>query len=106
MPTSASRGEMSVVRIGGDPIIRIRGLRKSYGSVKVLNGVDLDVLNGQVVTIIGPSGSGKTTLLRCVNFLESYDGGSIQVEDVEVGFVDAVSRKRRSEWQLSRMRAQ
>ena len=106
MPTSGNSREMSVVRIGGDPIIRIRGLEKSYGSVKVLNGIDLDVLNGQVVTIIGPSGSGKTTLLRCVNFLESYDGGSIQVEGVEVGFVDAVSRKRRSEWQLSRMRAE
>jgi polar amino acid transport system ATP-binding protein len=96
---------MSVAQIG-QPIIRVRGLEKSYGSVKVLNGVDLDVHNGQVVTIIGPSGSGKTTLLRCVNFLECYDGGSVQVDGVEVGFADPVSRKQRSEWQLSRMRAE
>ena len=41
----------------------------------MLRGVDLDVQKGEVVSVIGPSGSGKTTLLRCVNFLETYDGG-------------------------------
>ena len=67
-------------------LLTIRGLKKSFGSVKVLNGVDLDVQKGEVVKIIGPSGSGKTTLLRCINFLESYDGGSIKIEGKEVGF--------------------
>ncbi len=52
----------------------------------MLKGVDLAVGKGEVVTVIGPSGSGKTTLLRCVNFLESYDGGSIAIDGQEVGF--------------------
>ena len=53
----------------------------------MLHGVDLDV-RGRVVAVIGASGSGKTTLLRCINLLETYDGGSIQVDGVEVGFRD------------------
>ena len=55
----------------------------------MLNGVDLTVRRGQVVSIIGPSGGGKTTLLRCINLLETYDAGSIQVDGVEVGYSDA-----------------
>ncbi len=54
----------------------------------MLRGIDLDVNRGEVVTIIGPSGSGKTTLLRCVNVLETYDGGSIAIDGVEVGYRD------------------
>jgi len=106
MPTSGNRREMRVLNTGDPPIIRIRGLEKSYGNLKVLRGIDLDVHKGEVVTIIGPSGSGKTTLLRCVNLLERYDGGSVQVGGVEVGFIDAAARRPRSEWQLSRMRAE
>ena len=87
-------------------LLTIRGLKKSFGSVKVLNGVDLDVQKGEVVTIIGPSGSGKTTLLRCINFLESYDGGSIKIEGKEVGFQDIASRKKRSETDLARIRSE
>ncbi|MGH6929933.1 MAG: ATP-binding cassette domain-containing protein, partial [Dongiaceae bacterium] len=51
---------------GGDVVVCIRGLGKSFGPNRVLNGVDLDVRRGEVVSVIGPSGSGKTTLLRCV----------------------------------------
>jgi polar amino acid transport system ATP-binding protein len=87
-------------------LLTIRGLKKSFGSVKVLNGVNLDVQKGEVVTIIGPSGSGKTTLLRCVNFLESYDGGSIKIEGKEVGFQDIALRKKRSETDLARIRSE
>ena len=58
-----------------EPIVKIRGLGKSFGDLKVLDGVDLDVHRGTVVSIIGPSGSGKTTLLRCINILEVYDEG-------------------------------
>ena len=54
----------------------------------MLDGIDLDVHKGEVVVVIGPSGSGKTTLLRCINLLETYDEGSIQVDGVEVGFRD------------------
>ena len=87
------------------PLLRIRALEKSFGQTRVLRGVDLDVERGEVVTVIGPSGGGKTTLLRCVNFLESYDKGSIAIDGQEVGYRDAAGRQRRSERDLARMRA-
>ena len=89
------------------PVVRIRGLRKSFGTNLVLDGIDLDVRKGEVVVVIGPSGSGKTTLLRCINLLETYDEGSIQVDGVEVGFRDGAGavRHRRSDRELSRIRA-
>ena len=59
-----------------EPLVRIRGLGKSFGATRVLEGVDLDVGRGEAVVVIGPSGSGKTTLLRCINVLETYDEGS------------------------------
>ena len=68
----------------GNPLVRVRALEKSFGANQVLKGVDLDVPKGDVVAIIGASGSGKTTLLRCVNLLETYDAGSIEVDGVEV----------------------
>jgi polar amino acid transport system ATP-binding protein len=88
------------------PLVRVRGLTKSFGTNQVLKGVDLDVMKGQVVSVIGASGSGKTTLLRCVNLLETYDGGSIEVDGVEVGYTDANGRRRpRGERELARIRA-
>ncbi|WP_338477609.1 amino acid ABC transporter ATP-binding protein [Pseudomonas trivialis] len=60
-------------------MIEVRQLQKHYGSHRVLHGVDLDVARGEVVCLIGPSGSGKSTLLRCINALEAYDGGVINV---------------------------
>ena len=56
-------------------MLQVQGIRKSFGSLEVLKGVDLAVEQGDVVAILGPSGSGKTTLLRCINFLEQADGG-------------------------------
>jgi polar amino acid transport system ATP-binding protein len=90
-----------------DPIVRIRGLRKSFGKTAVLDGIDLDVAKGEAVVIIGPSGSGKTTLLRCINLLETYDAGSIRVVGVEVGFRDGTGSpgRRRSERELAAIRA-
>ncbi len=88
------------------PVLSIRGLRKSFGAVEVLKSVDLEVGRGEVIAVIGPSGSGKTTLLRCVNFLESYDGGSIRINGREVGYDDPASRRRRGERSLARMRAE
>ena len=90
----------------GEPLLAVEGLRKSYGANHVLRGIDLTVQRGQVVTIIGPSGSGKTTLLRCVNFLETYDGGSIRIEGEEVGYRDLLTRRRRPERDLARMRTE
>lgn len=60
-------------------IVSIKDLHKSFGAVKVLNGVSLDVQKGQMVAIIGRSGSGKSTLLRCLNGLERVDSGDIKV---------------------------
>jgi polar amino acid transport system ATP-binding protein len=88
------------------PVVRIRGLTKSFGGTQVLKGVNLDVGRGEVIAVIGSSGSGKTTLLRCINFLEEYDGGSIKVDGEEVGFREAGGgRRRRPERELSRLRA-
>ena len=91
--------------IQSKPVISMDGVTKSFGLNQVLKGVSLDVAKGQVVAIIGPSGSGKTTLLRCINFLEEYDGGSIKIEGIEVGYKDAVGeRRRRSDRDLAKLR--
>lgn len=97
---------MAATSNGAMPLLRIKALQKSYGQTPVLKGVDLDVAKGQVVTIIGPSGGGKTTLLRCVNFLETYEQGSIAIDGAEVGYRDGEARKRRPERDLARMRAE
>jgi len=90
-------------------LVEVRGVVKRFGTHTVLDGVDLDVSKGEVVVIIGASGSGKTTLLRCINLLETYDDGSIQVDGVEIGYRDGVvqrrRRRRRSERELSPIRA-
>ncbi|MDO5605437.1 MAG: amino acid ABC transporter ATP-binding protein [Paracoccus sp. (in: a-proteobacteria)] len=61
------------------PMVRFHNLRKSYGALEVLKGIDLEVLPGQVVALIGRSGSGKSTALRCVNGLERFQAGALHV---------------------------
>ena len=58
-------------------ILSIRGLKKSFGELEVLKGVDLDIKNGEKIVLLGPSGCGKSTLLRCINCMEDPTGGSI-----------------------------
>ena len=65
-------------------ILEVNNLKKSFGSVDVLNGVSFSLEQGQVLAIIGSSGSGKTTLLRCLNFLETPDSGEILVNDKQL----------------------
>ena len=65
-------------------MLQIRNLRKSFGDLQVLKGVDLDVDKGDVVAILGSSGSGKTTMLRCLNFLEKADEGTMLFDDRRV----------------------
>lgn len=64
-----------------DPLLSVRGLRKSFGENEVLAGIDLEVSPGKVVALIGPSGSGKTTVLRSLNGLETPDGGTVSFAD-------------------------
>ncbi|WP_409457377.1 ABC transporter ATP-binding protein [Rhizobium sp.] len=61
------------------PAIEVRGLRKSFGPVEVLKGIDLTAHEGEVISILGSSGSGKSTMLRCINMLETPDAGDISV---------------------------
>jgi polar amino acid transport system ATP-binding protein len=69
-----------------EPLLRIRGLCKSFGAHRVLDGVDLDVREGEVTVLLGPSGSGKSTLLRCVNHLEKPDAGFVDIGGEIVGY--------------------
>ena len=66
------------------PAVRLTGLRKNYGSVAAVDGVDLDIAQGEFFTMLGPSGSGKTTLLRMIAGFERPDAGSIELGGVEV----------------------
>jgi polar amino acid transport system ATP-binding protein len=66
-------------------LLTVRGVCKSYGSIKALDQVDLDVAEGEVVAIIGPSGSGKSTLVRCIHQLERIDAGAIYLRGVLLG---------------------
>ncbi|MGH8776533.1 MAG: amino acid ABC transporter ATP-binding protein [Jiangellaceae bacterium] len=79
------------------PVIEIRDLHKSFGSLEVLKGIDFAVDEREVVCVIGPSGSGKSTLLRCVNQLEEPTSGTVLIEGVDVTdpdcYIDAVRAK-------------
>ena len=68
----------------GSPMVRLEGVRKSFGDNLVLDGIDLSVAPGEVLVVIGPSGSGKSTLLRCVNLLEPIQAGRIFLEGDEI----------------------
>ena len=65
----------------GEVMVKVEGLRKSYGTVEAVRGVSLEVERGQVVVVIGPSGCGKSTFLRCINLLEEPSAGTLQVGD-------------------------
>lgn len=66
------------------PLIQVRDLAKSFGTVKVLEGINVDIHKGDVVCVIGASGSGKSTFLRCLNLLEEPTGGQIFFEGVDI----------------------
>ncbi|MGO3148297.1 MAG: amino acid ABC transporter ATP-binding protein [Leucobacter sp.] len=67
-------------------LVQLRGVRKRFGPLEVLRGIDMDVREGEVTCLLGPSGSGKSTLLRCINHLESINGGKIIVDGELVGY--------------------
>ena len=72
------------MRFGSDPVICVRELKKDFGKLSVLKGIDVDIRRGDVVCVIGASGSGKSTFLRCLNLLEKPTGGSIQFNGTDL----------------------
>jgi glutamate/aspartate transport system ATP-binding protein len=70
-------------------MIEIRNVTKSYGEFRVLDGCTATIATGSVVVLCGPSGAGKSTLIRCINRLDTFDGGEILVEGISVGAADA-----------------
>jgi polar amino acid transport system ATP-binding protein len=65
-------------------MIELQGVHKSFGSLQVLNGIDLQITKGEMVVVIGPSGSGKSTMLRCMNALEPIQKGKIFIEGIDL----------------------
>ncbi|MBN8243821.1 amino acid ABC transporter ATP-binding protein [Nitratireductor aquimarinus] len=87
-------------------LLEIQALRKRYGSVEVLKGVDCTMQQGEVISIIGSSGSGKTTMLRCINMLEDFQGGRILIDGEPIGYEERNGvRVRKSEKEIARQRA-
>lgn len=64
-------------------MLKITNVKKAFGKLQVLKGIDLTVSKGDVIVILGPSGSGKTTLLRCINFLETADEGTMEFDEIK-----------------------
>lgn len=90
----------------GAPMIEARGLNKSFGILRVLSDIDLEVRPSEVLCVIGPSGSGKSTLLRCLAFLERHDEGTVRIEGALLGHRDAGGRRlAQSEREINRVRA-
>ena len=75
-------------------MIKIKNLKKSFGDLKVLRGIDLNISEREVVVIIGPSGSGKSTLLRCINFLEIPTEGTIEVDGIKMDSDENINKVR------------
>lgn len=92
MGSGLSSQPSAVVGSMGQPAVRVRSLRKSYGSVVALAGVDLEIEQGQFFTLLGPSGSGKTTLLRLIAGFERPDGGAIELEGSDISGVPPYAR--------------
>jgi len=81
---TAAAGTPTVPAGAGTPMVRVEDLHKSFGTLKVLKGVSLEVNAGDVLCIIGPSGSGKSTLLRCLNMLETPTAGHVWINGHEM----------------------
>ncbi|WP_207000373.1 amino acid ABC transporter ATP-binding protein [Trinickia mobilis] len=86
-------------------LVEVRELRKRFGDVEVLRGVDLEIGKSEVVCIIGPSGSGKSTLLRCLAALETYDEGEVLIEGQLLGYAQRNGQRvRASQREINRVR--
>jgi putative spermidine/putrescine transport system ATP-binding protein len=87
MGSGLSSQPSAVVDSVGQPAVRVRSLRKLYGSVVALAGIDLEIEQGEFFTLLGPSGSGKTTLLRLIAGFERPDGGAIELAGRDISGV-------------------
>ncbi|MGS4948238.1 amino acid ABC transporter ATP-binding protein [Meridianimarinicoccus sp. RP-17] len=87
-----------------EPILRIRGLAKSFGDNRVLRGMDLDVKQGDCIAILGASGSGKSTFLRCLNFMEIPTGGEVTHAGKTIGTARPGKPRLYPESELTRVR--
>src|SRR5471032_3441770 len=93
-----------------EPMLTLNRVGKSFGNLRVLKGIDLQVRHSEVVCLIGPSGSGKSTLLRSMAFLEEYDEGEIHIEGKLLGWVPGSQaqagkgRKRAAQSQINQVR--
>jgi polar amino acid transport system ATP-binding protein len=76
-------------------MIDVNDVMKCYGPIEILRGVNLTVRQGEVAAIIGPSGSGKSTFLRCINGLETIQGGSVRIDDLQFSAGDSSARRAR-----------
>ena len=81
-------------------MIEVRNIRKSFGSLEVLKGIDLDIRKGEVVSIVGPSGAGKTTLLQIMGTLDKPDSGSVRLDGVAM---ESLSRKEMADFRNRRI---
>ena len=88
-PAAVAAAAAPAAAAAASPIVHVHGLRKRFGSNEVLKGIDLQVRPGEVVCIIGKSGSGKSTLLRCINGLETFQDGSLEVDGQPLRHGDA-----------------
>ena len=75
-------------------MIRLKNVHKRFKDLEVLKGVDIEVKDGEVISILGPSGSGKTTLLRCINFLEKADEGELEIGDLKISLKNATKKEK------------
>ncbi|MDG4889800.1 amino acid ABC transporter ATP-binding protein [Mesorhizobium sp. WSM4887] len=89
----------------GTPLLKLQDIEKSFGDLKVLKGVSVEVARGEIVAIIGGSGSGKSTLLRCVNLMEVPTAGRIEFQDFVVNFGENRKNRISGEY-LRQLRAQ
>jgi len=89
-----------------EPMLQLHNVGKSFGKLRVLKGIDLQVRHSEVVCLIGPSGSGKSTLLRSMAFLEEYDEGEIHIEGQLLGWIaeNGKGRKRAPQSQINLVR--
>lgn len=76
----------SVADLDDTALVQLRGVYKRFGSLEVLKGISMDVREGEVTCLLGPSGSGKSTLLRCINHLETINGGKVIVDGELIGY--------------------